>query len=82
MCATGYCLPIYKMEFFNTDAFRKATGCTTSYKDISRPVNDRAAYEEGAWFYHTALLGEREDMDAIVDAMIKVYENADELLTT
>jgi dTDP-4-amino-4,6-dideoxygalactose transaminase len=82
MAATGYSLPIYRMEFLNSEAFRKATGSTISYKDIKRPVNDLAAYEEGAWFSHTALLGEREDMDAIVAAMIKVYENAEELLIT
>ena len=79
-CATGYSLPIYRMEFLNTEAFKKTTGSTISYKDISRPVNDLAAYEEGAWLYHAVLLGEKEDMDAIVDAMIKIYENADELI--
>ena len=79
-CATGYSLPIYRMEFLNTEAFKKTTGSTISYKDISRPINDLAAYEEGAWLYHAVLLGEKEDMDAIVDAMIKIYENADELI--
>jgi dTDP-4-amino-4,6-dideoxygalactose transaminase len=80
-CETGYSLPIYKMEFLNTDVFKKATGSSISYRDISRPANDLAAYEEGAWLYHAVLLGEKEDMDAIADAMIKVYENADELLS-
>ncbi|HOJ09958.1 MAG TPA: DegT/DnrJ/EryC1/StrS family aminotransferase [Clostridiales bacterium] len=79
LCATGYSLPIYRMVFLDSDAFRKATGCTVSYKDISLPVNDRAAYEEGAWLYHTALLGGKEDIDDIVDAMLKIYEHADEL---
>ncbi|NLC41724.1 MAG: DegT/DnrJ/EryC1/StrS family aminotransferase, partial [Erysipelothrix sp.] len=60
-CETGYSLPIYKMEFLNTDAFRKATGSSISYKDINRPANDLAAYEQGAWLYHAVLLGEKED---------------------
>lgn len=80
VCATGYFLPIYKMEFLNTAAFRKATGCAKSYNNVRLPVNDMAAYEEGAWIAHTGLLGEKQDIDDIVDAMIKIYENADELL--
>jgi dTDP-4-amino-4,6-dideoxygalactose transaminase len=79
LCATGYSLPIYKMAFLDTDAFRKATGSSISYKDISLPNNDRAAYEEGAWLYHTALLGGKEDIDDIVDAMMKIYKHADDL---
>ena len=80
LCATRiFLLPIYKMAFLDTDAFRKATGSSISYKDISLPNNDRAAYEEGAWLYHTALLGGKEDIDDIVDAMMKIYKHADDL---
>ena len=79
LCATGYSLPIYKMAFLDSDAFRKATGFSASYKDVSLPNNEQAAYEEGAWLYHTALLGKKEDIDDIVDAMLKIYEHADEL---
>lgn len=77
---SGYSQPLYTMEFLNSETFTKMTGASLPYREMVRPVNDLAAYEEGAWFSHTALLGEKEDMDNIADAMQKVAENAAELL--
>ena len=45
------------------------------------PVCDNASFAEGAWMGQSVLLAERATLDAIVDAMIKVWEHADELKT-
>lgn len=39
----------------------------------------RASYEEAAWLTQNLLLGTREDMDDIADAMIKVWKHADDV---
>ena len=38
------------------------------------PEAQKAGYEEGAWLYQSVLLGTREDMDDIANAILKVYE--------
>lgn len=43
------------------------------------PNSEKAGYEEGSWLYQACLLGTRKDMDDIADAMLKVWEHADEL---
>ena len=45
------------------------------------PVCNRASYEEGSWMGQSVLLSNRATLDAIVDAIIKVWEHADELKT-
>ena len=45
------------------------------------PVCNRASYEEGSWMGQSVLLSDRATLDAIVDAIIKVWEHADELKT-
>ena len=43
------------------------------------PVTERKARHEGCWLIHQTLLGNRSDMDDIVNGLIKVYNNLDEL---
>jgi hypothetical protein len=43
------------------------------------PDNDQLT-QEAVWFFQNMLLGERKDMDDIVDAIQKVYENRKQLL--
>lgn len=45
------------------------------------PVCERASFLEGSWMGQAVLLSERATLDAIVEAMIKVWEHADELKT-
>ncbi len=45
------------------------------------PVCHCASYEEGSWMGQAVLLSDRKTLDAIVDAVIKVWEHADELKT-
>jgi L-glutamine:2-deoxy-scyllo-inosose/3-amino-2,3-dideoxy-scyllo-inosose aminotransferase len=43
------------------------------------PVCDRIHFEESACIHHKVLMGPREDMELIVTAIMKLYDNADEL---
>jgi hypothetical protein len=43
------------------------------------PVAERAAYQEAIWFPHYLFLGGRENVDGIVDAILKVLHNVEEL---
>lgn len=81
MAADGYSQPIYELEFLRTAAFEKAAGCAfIPPKPETMPHNERAAKKEGAWLYHSSLLGERRDIDKIIEAFAKIQQQADELL--
>lgn len=43
------------------------------------PMVEQAGRHDGCWLTHTMLLGEEKDLDDIVKALVKVYENLDEL---
>ena len=43
------------------------------------PACDKASFEEGSWMGQSVLLSNRATLDAIVDAIVKVWESADEL---
>ena len=45
------------------------------------PVCECASFEEGSWMGQSVLLSDRATLDAIVDAIVKVWEHADELKT-
>jgi dTDP-4-amino-4,6-dideoxygalactose transaminase len=78
-CAAGYrCL--YKQGMLKSDTMKRLTGSKIVYDEIYLENTEVAAEKEGMWFPHFMLLGDREDIDDIADAMIKIYENVDELL--
>lgn len=43
------------------------------------PVTERACYEEGVWFGQSLMLGTKNDMDDIAEAVWKVKHNIDEV---
>jgi hypothetical protein len=45
----------------------------------SYPESEKAAYREAIWFPHQIFLGQRSDIDAIVEAMHKVLKNIESL---
>ena len=45
------------------------------------PVCDRASFEEGSWMGQAVLLADRATLDGIVEAIVKLWEHADELKT-
>ncbi|MBY5958496.1 DegT/DnrJ/EryC1/StrS family aminotransferase [Membranicola marinus] len=50
-------------------------------KRFSLPVCERIYREESVCLHHKVLLGSEQDMDGIAEAIRKVYEHADELMT-
>ena len=46
---------------------------------FSLPVCDRIHYEESACIHHKILMGTKNDMDLVADAINKVFENCDDL---
>ena len=73
---TGY-QPLYRFGSVGADLTQRIVG-----RAIDRRELPECAYgcdHEAAWTTQNVLLGTFEDMDDIADAMVKVWENADEL---
>lgn len=77
-CAPGY-VCLYKQGLLSSPQAKRILRSDANY-DIFLPNTEKACYEEGMWLYQYMLLGTKKDMDDITDAIIKVCENADELL--
>lgn len=75
----GYIEPIYTMKFIHSDEFLKKTGRKFTTKPEEMPGNEIVAHSEGCWFYHSTLLGEKEDTERIAEAIFKVEANAEQL---
>lgn len=43
------------------------------------PASERAAYQEAVWFPHYLFLGDKKEIDTIVDAIFKTLDNIEEL---
>jgi len=72
----GY-MPLYSFDCVKAAYTEQLIGGTI---DISpMPVCEKAAREEGTWLTQNMLLGSRADMDHIVDAMKKVWNEAESL---
>jgi len=78
-CSPGY-ICLYKQTLLNSQEFRRATGSNINYGELNLDISEKLCGNEGVWFTQNMLLGEKEDMDQIADAIIKIYDNADELL--
>ena len=83
-CSGGY-TPLNKEPFlantFATRAWQKLypRDVLASYAERNHcPANDKLC-GEGVWFTQTMLLGSREDMDQIADAIRKIQAHAGEL---
>ncbi len=72
----GY-MPLYTFPCVTSDYTERQIGAKIDTSVL--PNCERASYEEGCWLYQACLLGTRQDMDDIADAIIKVWEHADEL---
>jgi len=78
-CSSGY-VCLYKQHVFDSPEFRRATGSNIHYGELNLEVAEKLSESEGAWLTQNLLLSEKKDMDQIADAIVKVYENADELI--
>ena len=69
--------PLYTFPCITVPYTEELIGTKITVENL--PESELAAYKEGTWLYQACLLGTREDMDMIADAMIKVWEHADEI---
>jgi len=78
-CARGY-VPIHR-EGYLTDAQKYGYASSRiDYSTISCPVSEKACDEEAVWFTQNVLLGKTEDIDSIIESIIKVKNNLTELI--
>jgi dTDP-4-amino-4,6-dideoxygalactose transaminase len=72
--SSGY-VPLYKFPAITQWPYNER-----KYNDLYLPVTEKACFEEGVWLTQNILLGTKEDMDDIVEAINKIKENVDELI--
>jgi perosamine synthetase len=78
--APGYVLPLYRQPMFTEKAFGPYDAASrVDYKSVRLPVCEQLSSTEGAWLYQSVLLAEQSDMDDIVDAFTKIYEQRESL---
>jgi dTDP-4-amino-4,6-dideoxygalactose transaminase len=82
-CAWGY-LPLYKYHFFQHFS-QKARMYDALYQGVDYsnthcPVTEHICDHEGVWLFQEMLLGNKQDMDDIANAILKIKENVDEAL--
>ena len=78
-------IPIPDSPLFNVTAdewpmIRTRYGDTIRNADIGCPVATKASYEEAIWMHYPYLMGTREDIEDIVEAIVKIRDNLDEIL--
>lgn len=82
-CSAGY-VPLYKEQLFYVEPGGCPLGCTfygreTDYSKVCCPIAEHACANEAVWLTQNMLLGTRDDMDDIVNAIKKISMNVDEL---
>ena len=82
-CSLGY-TPLYRQESLlrlaQDHLYLRLYNEKADYSKIELQVTEKACTDEGVWFYQYMLLGTKEDMDDIVNAVVKIKENARELM--
>ncbi len=81
--SAGYSIPLYTQPVLKNLAFGprgKRVDVGVDYSKYFLPETEKGCYEEAIWFPQSVMLAERKDMDDIVNAIIKVRENAAELV--
>jgi dTDP-4-amino-4,6-dideoxygalactose transaminase len=72
-CFMGYPQPLYKQPLFREKNFMcYAIPEDVDYTNVSCPVTEKACYEEAVWIMQNTLLGTKEDMDKIAEAITKI----------
>lgn len=78
-CSPGY-VSLYKQSLLHGESMKRTTGSKIEYDKMFLENSEKATTKEGVWFTQNLLLGEKKDIDDIANAIVKVYENVDELL--
>jgi dTDP-4-amino-4,6-dideoxygalactose transaminase len=77
--SAGY-IPLYRFGSLNTSEKEFPWLSGRDYNDLKLPVCEKACNEESIWFYQNLLIGEKSDIDHIIQAINKVKNNIDELI--
>jgi dTDP-4-amino-4,6-dideoxygalactose transaminase len=82
--SSGY-VPLYREGMFRVDPNGCPVGCSfygkkMDYSSMKLPLVEYACTQEAVWMYQSMLLGDRQDMDEIAQAITKIRENVSELL--
>jgi len=74
--AEGYTQPVYRLPMFSRGDFGpyQAKAMDVAICAARCPVSERACASEGAWLFHSLLLGSETDTGDIADAFRKVWE--------
>ena len=71
-CSSGYAHPLYANPLFHDPSYEpRYAGCAAFCPNAER------ACSEAVWLEHRLLLGSRADMDDIIRAVRKIFENRD-----
>jgi len=81
--ATSGYVPLYKENYLDEaksrPAIYKTFGNEYDYKNLNLPNTEQACNEQAVWLTQNILLGDRKDMDSIVESVSKVKNNINEL---
>lgn len=81
--ATLNTMPFLKNAFLSKNYQRMYTkeelDIDTYYERNACPVNDKICNEEAVWFSQNMLLGDKNDMDLIGKAIVKISKNAEKI---
>lgn len=73
----GYPEPLYKQPLFQEKNFMcYAIPEEVSYAEVSCPETEKACYEDAVWILQHAMLGSKEDMNLIAEAIRKIQNVA------
>jgi len=71
----GYPEPLYKQPLFQEKNFMcYAIPEEVDYTNVHCPETEKACYEDAVWIMQNAMLGTKEDMDLIADAVLKIQQ--------
>ncbi|WP_089936567.1 DegT/DnrJ/EryC1/StrS family aminotransferase [Candidatus Entotheonella palauensis] len=83
----GYSLPVYRQPVMQAENFGLSTPPLfhgvhpnpPDYRQVALPATDRACDDEAVWLRQSMLLGDRQDMYDIIEAILKLQRYRDEL---
>lgn len=79
LCTYGY-ICLYKQPVFKGEEIKRLIDSKIDYSRLYLENVELASTKECIWLSQNMLLGSKKGIDEIADAIIKIYENVDELL--
>lgn len=71
----GYPEPLYKQPLFQEKNFLcYAIPEEVNYTDVCCIETEKACYEDAVWIMQNIMLGTKEDMDLVAEAILKIQQ--------